>query len=90
MATSAIFNALWDLIAKKSNKPLWKYIVDQDPDQIMNWLVFKYIEDTLSKDEAYNFLVESQKNKSERIEVLLREGYPSSFFSFSIKESDKK
>jgi len=77
MATSAIFNALWDLIAKKSNKPLWKYIVEQDPDQIMNWLVFKYIEDTLSKEEAYNFLVESQKNKSERIEVLLREGYPS-------------
>ena len=55
MATAAIFNALWDLIAKKNNKPLWRYVIDQEPDQIMNWLVFKYIEDTLSKDEAYNF-----------------------------------
>ncbi|PPR44354.1 MAG: L-fuconate dehydratase [Alphaproteobacteria bacterium MarineAlpha5_Bin6] len=77
MATAAIFNALWDLIAKKNNKPLWRYVIDQEPDQIMNWLVFKYIEDTLSKDEAYNFLVESQKYKSERINNILQEGYPS-------------
>ena len=76
MALSGIFNALWDLIAKKNKKPLWKFIVDSDPEEIINWLTFKYIEDVLTKDQAYKILSENQKNKDNRIEILLDEGYP--------------
>ncbi len=77
MALAAIFNALWDLIAKKNNKPLWKFVVESKPDVIMNWLTFKYIEDALSKDDAYNILLENQKSIESRIKVLNEEGYPS-------------
>ena len=77
MALAAIFNALWDLIAKKNNKPLWKFVVESKPDVIMNWLTFKYIEDALSKDDAYNILLENQKSIEGRIKVLNEEGYPS-------------
>ena len=64
MAVAAIFNSLWDLIAKKNQKPLWKFIVDGER-TIMKWLTFKYIEDVLTKDEAFNILqnIEYTKKK---------------------------
>jgi len=77
MAVAAIFNSFWDLIAKKHNKPLWRFIVDSEPETIMKWLTFKNIEDALSIDEAYAILTESQKHKDERIKKILEEGYPS-------------
>tara|TARA_B100000700_G_scaffold142274_1_gene158205 strand:- start:218 stop:1522 length:1305 start_codon:yes stop_codon:yes gene_type:complete len=77
MAVAAIFNSLWDLIAKKNKKPLWQFIVESSPDKIINWLTFKNIEDVLTKDEAYKILIENQKYKEERIKKVLDEGYPS-------------
>lgn len=77
MAVSAIFNALWDLIAKKYQKPLWKYIVDCEPERIVSWMTFKYIEDVLSKNDAYTILENSQKFKNDRIAKIIEEGYPS-------------
>src|SRR6056300_969794 len=77
MAVAAIFNSLWDLIAKKNQKPLWQFVVDSKPDTIMEWLTFKYIEDALSRDEAYKILQDSQKTKEDRIQKVLNEGYPS-------------
>ena len=76
MALAGIFNALWDLIAKKNNKSLWRLVVDSEPDQIMNWLTFKYIEDVLPEDEAYKILLQNQNKKNYRINTLLNEGYP--------------
>ncbi len=77
MAVAALFNALWDLISRKNKKPLWKFVVESDPETIMNWLTFKYIEDVMSKDDAYNILKENQKYKKKRTEIILKEGYPS-------------
>ena len=77
MAVAAVFNALWDLIAKNNNKPLWRFIVESHPDTIMKWLTFKYIEDALSPEEAYKILNDSQINKDERINTVIKEGYPS-------------
>ena len=77
MAVAAIFNSFWDLIAKRHKKPLWRFIVDTDPDKIMNWLIFKYIEDVLTKEDAYKILTNSQKYKEDRIKKILNEGYPS-------------
>ena len=77
MAVAAIFNSLWDLISKKNNKPLWRFIVDSKPETIMKWLTFKNIEDALTKDEAYKILSESQNYKENRIKIILEEGYPS-------------
>ena len=77
MAVAAIFNALWDLIAKKNKKPLWQFVVDAEPDQIVSWLTFKYIEDALSPIEAIKILEQNQNKKEKRIETILNEGYPS-------------
>ena len=63
MAVAAIFNAFWDLISKKNKKPLWKFVVESDPETIMSWLTFKHIEDVMTKDEAYKILIENQKFK---------------------------
>ena len=62
---------LKSLISKFNN------VVDTNPDTIMEWLTFKYIEDALSKEEAYNILINSQKSKENRIQKILNEGYPS-------------
>ena len=31
MAMAAIVNAVWDLVAKREGKPLWKLLVEMDP-----------------------------------------------------------
>ena len=43
MAVSAIFNCLWDLIAKKHKKPLWQLVVESEPEKILSWLTFKSV-----------------------------------------------
>lgn len=77
MALAAVFNALWDMIAKKNKKPLWQFVVESKPETIMNWLTFKYIEDVMSKDEAYKILCDSQEFIKDRKNLVLEEGYPS-------------
>ena len=77
MAVAAIFNSFWDLIAKKNKKPLWQFVVESEPEKIINWLTFKYIEDVLNPDQALKILNESKSLKKNRIEKILNEGYPS-------------
>ena len=77
MAVAAIFNCLWDLIAKKNKKPLWRYVAESDPEKILSWLTFKYIEDVLTPDQALKILKDSQNDKKARIDTILKEGYPS-------------
>ena len=77
LAVSAIFNALWDLISKKNNKPLWKYVVDCSPQEIVEWLPFKHLEDSFTKDEALEILFHNQQFKQSRIDKIEKEGYPS-------------
>ncbi|MDC1296474.1 fuconate dehydratase [Alphaproteobacteria bacterium] len=77
MAVAAIFNALWDLIAKKNQKPLWQFVVESKPETIMGWLTFKYIEDVMTKDDAFKILLDNQKFVKERTSTVFKEGYPS-------------
>jgi len=77
MALAAVFNALWDIISKKNQKPLWQFVVESKPETIMNWLTFKYIEDVMTKDDAFKILTNSQAFKKERTNTILKEGYPS-------------
>ena len=77
LAVSAIFNALWDLLAKRNKKPLWLYVSESKTEDIINWLPFKHIDDALSKNEALDILFKNEKFKSERINLLSKDGYPS-------------
>lgn len=43
MATGAVVNAIWDLWAKIEGKPLWKLLVDMDPEQLVSVIDFRYM-----------------------------------------------
>jgi L-fuconate dehydratase len=57
LATGAIVNAVWDLWAKKEDKPLFRLLADLEPQQIVDAIDFRYIEDALSPDEALQMLI---------------------------------
>ena len=76
MASGAIINAVWDVLAKSKKKPLWKLISDMNPKQIVSCIDFRHITDFLNEDEAISILSKHQDTKSSRISILEKEGYP--------------
>jgi L-fuconate dehydratase len=76
MATGALLNAVWDLWAKREQKPMWKHLVDLSPEQIVSTIDFSYITDVLTPAEAVAML-RSQRDGIETRETEMRaEGYP--------------
>ncbi len=76
LATAAIVNAVWDLLCRRANKPLWKMIVDMSPEELISCIDFKYLEDALTPDEALAILKKLEPTKKEREQYLLENGYP--------------
>jgi L-fuconate dehydratase len=52
LAAAAVVNAVWDLLAKRAGKPLWKLLVDMSPEELVACVDFSYIRDVLGPDEA--------------------------------------
>jgi len=76
MAVGAVVNAAWDLAARRAGKPLWRFIADMTPAEIVSCVDFRYLRDALTPDEALTLLRAAERGKQERIEYLLRCGYP--------------
>ncbi|XP_078691349.1 mitochondrial enolase superfamily member 1-like [Branchiostoma floridae x Branchiostoma belcheri] len=76
LATAAIVNALWDLWAKREGKPLWKLLVDMEPEKLVSCIDFRYISDVLTKEEAVEMLKKNQESKADREKEMLEKGYP--------------
>ena len=76
LALAAIVNAVWDLHAKVSGKPLWKLLADMTPRQLVACIDFRYISDALSPEEALDLLSRAERGKATREAELLRNGYP--------------
>ena len=76
MASGAIINAVWDILAKSQNEPLWKLVSDMSPEQISGSIDFRHITDFLNKDEANEILRSHHKTKQYRFSKLEKEGYP--------------
>ena len=76
MASGAIINAVWDILSKLNNKPLWQLVSDMNADQISNAIDFRHITDFLNQDEAVEILKSHQKTKLDRVSILENEGYP--------------
>ena len=77
LATGVIVNAVWDLWAKTEGKPLFRLLTDLDPQQIVNAIDFRYIEDALSPAEALELLTRMRGGRAERLADLERlGGYP--------------
>ncbi|WP_442579519.1 L-fuconate dehydratase [Mesorhizobium sp. ASY16-5R] len=75
LATGAVVNAVWDLLAKQSGKPVWRLVAEMSPEEIVKIVDFRYLTDALTPDEALKILRRAEPGKAERIAILEREGY---------------
>ena len=76
LATGAVVNALWDLMAKEAGKPVWRLVAEMSPEEILSIVDFRYLTDALTPDEALAILKKAEAGKAERIATLEAEGYP--------------
>ena len=76
MAIGAVINAAWDLAARRAGKPLWRFVADMTPEEIVDCVDFRYLEDALSPTEALEILRRNEHGKSQRTAYLLSRGYP--------------
>jgi L-fuconate dehydratase len=76
MAIGAVINAVWDLVARRAGKPVWRFIADMSPEEIVNCVDFRYLHDALTPDDAIMLLHRTEKGRQQRIEHLLQHGYP--------------
>lgn len=76
LATGAVVNAMWDLLAKEAGKPVWLLVGEMSPEEIVELIDFRYMTDVLTKEEALEILRAAAPGKAERIAKLKAEGYP--------------
>lgn len=76
LATGAVVNAVWDLLAKRAGKPVWRYVADMTPEQLVSIIDFRYLTDAITPDEALAIFRRTEAGKAERIAELEANGYP--------------
>ena len=76
LAMAAVMNAVWDLAARRANKPLWRLLADMTPEQLVDTADFQYLTDALTKEDAIAMLSELAPTKEQRIAELTETGYP--------------
>jgi L-fuconate dehydratase len=76
MAIGAVVNALWDLKAKRAGLPLWQLLAGMSPAELVELVDFRYLHDALTPAEALDILEKAVPGRAERVDRLLREGFP--------------
>ena len=76
LATAAVVNAVWDLLAKRAGKPLWKLLVDLPPEALVDLVDYRYLTDALTRDEALAIVAPLAATRADRERELLATGYP--------------
>ena len=76
MAIGGVINAAWDLAARRAGKPLWRFIAEMSPEQIVARIDFRYLSDALTPDEALDILRRAESGKAARVAELIEKGYP--------------
>jgi len=71
-----LVNAVWDLYAKSERKPLWRLLVDMSPTELVSCIDFSYIGDVITPGEAIAMSEKLSTSKQDRIDRLLKNGYP--------------
>jgi L-fuconate dehydratase len=75
LGLASVTNACYDLWAKKRGVPLWRLLIDLDPEQIVNTLDLSYLEDELTREDALQILRSEVPGKKGRENILVS-GYP--------------
>jgi L-fuconate dehydratase len=76
MAIGAVVNAAWDLAARRAERPLWQFLAEMSPQQVVDLVDFRHISDALSPDEALDLLTSRAPGRVARLETLHADGYP--------------
>ncbi|WP_369053855.1 enolase C-terminal domain-like protein [Kineococcus terrestris] len=76
MACGGLVNALWDLRSRRDGLPLWRVLSAAAVDELVDVVDFTHISDALSPAAARDLLVAGAEGKEQRVQQLLREGYP--------------
>jgi L-fuconate dehydratase len=74
MAIGGLVNAAWDLRARREGRPLWEVLVGLSPDEVVDLVDFRYIDDVLGAEDARRMLRARQDGKAERVARLQADG----------------
>jgi L-fuconate dehydratase len=76
MATGAVVNAAWDLAAKRAGLPVWRFLGEMSPEELVAQVDFRWLSDALTPEEAVDILRRAEPGRRDRIDLLLAGGYP--------------
>ena len=76
MATGAVVNAAWDLAAKRVGKPVWRFLGEMSPEEIVAQVDFRWLSEALTPEQALEILRRAEPGRQDRIDRLLQDGYP--------------
>lgn len=75
LALASLTNACFDLWAKVRGVPLWRLLLDLEPEEIVRLLDLSYLEDVLTAKQAEDILQKDLDSRGERA-AILQLGYP--------------
>jgi L-fuconate dehydratase len=75
LATGAVVNAAWDLLAKESGKPVWQLVGEMSPEELVSIIDFRYLTDAITPEEALDIFRQAEAGKAGRVATLKAEGY---------------
>ncbi|WP_203568329.1 enolase C-terminal domain-like protein [Aestuariimicrobium ganziense] len=76
LALGAVMNALWDMASRRVGKPLWQFVADMTPEQLVDAADLSHLGNALTRDEALAIVERGQVGKDERLADLQATGYP--------------
>lgn len=76
MAAGALVNAAWDLAARMSGDPLWRFVARLSPEELVGCIDFRYLTDALTPEAAFTLLRDRLSGRAEREKLLVENGYP--------------
>jgi L-fuconate dehydratase len=76
MAIGAVVNAAWDLAAKRAGKPVWQFLAEMPPEDLVRMVDHRYLTDALTPEESLDILRRAEPGRAERAAALQSSGYP--------------
>jgi L-fuconate dehydratase len=76
MAIGAVVNAAWDLAAKRAGKPVWQFLAELPPEDLVETVDYRYLTDALTQAESLEILRRAEPGRAERAALLRSSGYP--------------
>ena len=76
MACGAVLNAVWDMWSRKEGKPLWEFVCEMEPEQLVELIDFKHLSDVITKEQGLELLKKARPGWEARVAEMKKDGYP--------------